>query len=56
MVQEELAMHNEEGEVVQRPAHDKKADEVVVLHCRGWRGYEQLRTKDNEYLLWWKSL
>jgi len=32
MVQEELALHDVKREVVQRPAHDKEANEVIVLH------------------------
>ena len=42
MVQEKLAAHEEEGEVVQAPAEEEESAEAVVLQdlaCRRWVSY-----------------
>lgn len=42
VVQEQLPLHKEEGEVVQRPAHHKEANEVVIFHRCGWRAMSKV--------------
>ena len=57
VVQEQLALHNEEREIVKRPAHDKEANEVVVLTTAAGedisKGYMNRKAISS---LWWKSL
>lgn len=38
MVQEELAVHEEEGEVVQTPAYEEEATKRVVFDYFGYMG------------------
>jgi hypothetical protein len=40
VVQEELALHDEEREVMQRPAHNEETNEVVILHHCSWRTHK----------------
>jgi hypothetical protein len=37
MMQEELSLHNEEGEVVQSPAYGKEATNSIILHDTAYR-------------------